>query len=390
MILLEQATEAVLHNIDPTGTERVKMEQCLGRVLAQDVRSDIDMPPFDKSAVDGYACRAADLGGNLSVLETIPAGSMPKKEVLPRSCSKIMTGAMVPAGADCVIMVEETEEFIAGSVRFTGVKKSSNICYRGEDIKAGDLVLEKGTLIRPQEIAVLASTGTTSPLVHIRPVVSIITTGDELVPPGKVPKGPMIRNSNSYQLEAQVSQTGAVGVNLGIVADKERLIRETISDALSGSDIVLLTGGVSMGDYDYVPDIMKSMGIHILFRSIAIQPGKPTVFGKAGNKLIFGLPGNPVSSFVLFEVLVKPAIMAMMGRTVRPITYPVVLGQDIFRRKTDRKALVPVTIRNGEAFPVDYHGSAHINAYTSADGIVTIDIGVNELKKGTITHVRPV
>jgi molybdopterin molybdotransferase len=145
-----------------------------------------------------------------------------------------------------------------------------------------------------------------------------------------------------------------------------------------------------MGDYDYVPGIMKSMGIEILFRSIAIQPGKPTVFGKYGKKLIFGLPGNPVSSFVLFEMLVRPAIMKMMGFRGKLPVYRMVLGADIKRRKSDRKLLIPVSVRDGEVFPVDYHGSAHINAYTGADGIVTMEIGVNELKKGNSADVRPV
>ena len=351
-------------------SSRIGFSEACGRVLSEDIFSDTSMPPFDKSAVDGYACRMDDLKKNLEVMETIAAGSVPKLPIGPGTCSKIMTGAMIPAGADCVIMVEDTEEFIAGTIRFTGDTSSRNICYSGEDIKAGEKVLEAGTLLRPQEIAVLASTGNIRPLVADRPRIAVITTGDELLPPSGIPSGAMIRNSNSYQLEAQIVRAGAIATNLGIVADSHRSIREILGDAMSGHEIVLLTGGVSMGDFDFVPEIMKSMGIRILFRSIAIQPGKPTVFGKKGNNLVLGLPGNPVSSFVLFEMLVRPLILKMMGCN-RPLpVYRMQLGEDLKRKRSDRKAFIPVAIRNGEIFSIDYHGSAHINAYTAADGIV--------------------
>jgi len=390
MILLEQAIEIVMKETALTGTERIDIQASPGRVLAEDVISDMDMPPFDKSAVDGYACRKKDLTRNLSVRETIAAGSVPKSAVSTGTCSKIMTGAMVPEGADCVIMVEETEEYVAGTIRFTGEKSGENICYKGEDIRSGDKVLAAGTLIRPQEMAVLAATGTTQPLVYRQPRVSIITTGDELVRPAAKPSGATIRDSNSCQLEAQVRRAGAIAANLGIVPDNEHTIREVIGDALSGSDIAILTGGVSMGDYDHVPGILKSMGFDILFRTIAIQPGKPTVFARAGEKLIFALPGNPVSSFVLFEILVRPFILKTMGWTGSMPVYRMVLGEDFKRRKPGRLALIPVAIRNGEVFHVEYHGSAHINAYTAADGIIPMEIGVSEMKKGTFADVRPV
>jgi len=390
MILLEQAIEIVMKEAAVTGTERIDIQASPGRVLAEDVISDMDMPPFDKSAVDGYACRKKDLARNLSVRETIAAGSVPKSAVSPGTCSKIMTGAMVPEGADCVIMVEETEEYVAGTIRFTGEKRGENICYKGEDIRSGDKVLAAGTLIRPQEMAVLAATGITQPLVYRQPRVSIITTGDELVRPAAKPSGATIRDSNSCQLEAQVRRAGAIAANLGIVPDNEHTIREVIGDALSGSDIASLTGGVSMGDYDHVPGILKSMGFDILFRTIAIQPGKPTVFARAGEKLIFALPGNPVSSFVLFEILVRPFILKTMGWTGSMPVYRMALGEDFKRRIPGRLALIPVAIRNGEVFRVEYHGSAHINAYTAADGIIPMEIGVSEMKKGTFADVRPV
>jgi molybdopterin molybdotransferase len=390
MILFEQALKSVLNEVVPMTTCRVTLSDAAGRILAEDIFSDTDMPPFDKSAVDGYACRMNDLGKNLSITETIPAGLQPKHAVEPGTCSKIMTGAMIPEGADCVVMVEETEEYIAGTIRFTGEYTSANICKRGEDIRAGEKVLDAGTMLRPQEIAVLASVGAVRPLVADRPRIAVFTTGDELVMPSVHPSGAVIRDSNSYQLEAQINRAGAAVTNLGIVSDNRNSIRETLLDALSGHEIVLITGGVSMGDYDFVPEIIKSAGIKILFRTIAIQPGKPTVFGRKGNKLVFGLPGNPVSSFVLFEMLVKPAILKMMGCQDLVPEYRMRVGATFKRRKSERKAFIPVAIRNGEIFPIDYNGSAHINAYSSAGGIITMDIGTSELKKGGFADVRPV
>ncbi len=373
-----------------TGNGRVMLPHANGRVLAEDIFSDINMPPFDKSAVDGFACRKDDLGSELTVMETIAAGTGPQVPIMPGTCSKIMTGAMVPPGADCIFMVEDSVEVAPGRVRFTGTGEPVNICFKGEDIKAGEKVLSGGTLIRPQEIAVLATAGITRPLVATQPRVAVITTGDELVHPSVKPTGPMIRNSNSYQLEAQIARAGGIPSNMGIVEDKRRSILEALLKAIPQHHIILLTGGVSMGDFDYVPDILKSAGISILFRKIAIQPGKPTVFGKYEDKMIFGLPGNPVSSFVLFEMLVRPLIRKMMGwqGTLPVLRLP--LGADFTRRKTERKALVPVAIRHGEIFPVDYHGSAHINAYAGADGIIVMEIGIGEMKKGTVTDVRQV
>lgn len=391
MILFEQALGIVIKEAVRVAAGRVKLAEAAGRILAEDIFSDTDMPPFDKSAVDGYACRMADLDKNLSITETIPAGVTPQHPVEKGTCSKIMTGAMLPAGADCVIKVEDTEEYIAGTIRFTGEKGTSpNICSRGEDIKAGEKVLEAGMPLRSQEIAALASMGTVNPLVADRPRVAVITTGDELIRPSGKPSGAMIRDSNSFQLEAQISNAGAFPTNLGIVADNQNSIREVLTDAMSDNNIVLLTGGVSMGDYDYVPDIIKSTGVKILFRTIAIQPGKPTVFGRKEKKLVFGLPGNPVSSFVLFEMLVKPLIREMMGCRVPLPSYRMVLGETFKRRKSERKAFIPVAIRNGEVFPINYNGSAHINAYANASGIIAMEIGTNELKKGSFADVRPV
>ena len=388
MLSFDEARQIVMSNVRILPKENVGMMDCVGRVLAEDIVSDMDMPPFDKSAVDGFACRISDLGSDLECIETIPAGKMPAYETSPGTCSKIMTGAMVPKGSDCVIMVEDTILTGNNRIHFTKSETSRNICYQGEDIKAGDVVLKEGLLIRPQHIAVLATAGALNPKVSTRVEVGILSTGDELVEPEHIPAPPKIRNSNAYHLMAQVSSAGMIARYGGIATDDKNALAALISDSLDRNDVVLLTGGVSMGEFDCVPEVLEKLGIEILFRSIAIQPGKPTVFGRHGNQFVFGLPGNPVSSFVIFELLVKPFLLKMMGCTHETISLGLPAGASIKKKKTSRKSFIPVRILDGSVFPIEYHGSAHINAYTLADGIITIEAGKTGLEKGEIADVR--
>jgi molybdopterin molybdotransferase len=266
---------------------------------------------------------------------------------------------------------------------------SRNICFQGEDIKGGDKVLSAGTLIKPQTIAVLAAAGAVNPRVSKKIQIGILSTGNELVEPEHIPSAAKIRNTNACQLSAQITAAGAIPWYEGIAADTEISLSAMLSSSLDRNDIVILTGGVSMGDFDYVPKVMGELDIEILFKSVAIQPGKPTVFGIKGNQFIFGLPGNPVSSFVLFEVLVKPFLLKMMGCNQEPEILHLPLGTTFKRKKSERKMLVPVRIENGLVYPVEYHGSAHINAYTQAQGILILEIGKSELQKGETGDVRP-
>jgi molybdopterin molybdotransferase len=390
MIRFEEAYDIVMSHAQPLGSEHVPMMESLGRVLAEPVRSDLNMPPFDKSAVDGYAVKMDDLSGDLRVVEVIPAGKLPEKEIHAGQCAKIMTGAMVPDGADTVIMVEDTETLGNGNIRFIAKETSRNICFKGDDINENDLVLTPGTLIRPQHIAVLAAVGKINPLVYARTEVGIISTGNELVEPEHVPSPANIRNSNSYQLMAQLATAGAIAHYEGIAQDTEGSLTVFLRNALDQYDIVLLTGGVSMGDFDHVPEVMDKIGIKILFKSIAIQPGRPTIFGHRGNQFVFGLPGNPVSAFVIFEMLVKPFLWRLMGNNGQPEELLLPMGTDYSRIKSTRKSLIPVKIEKGLVFPLEYHGSAHINAYTMAQGICTMEIGETLLEKGKIVHVRQI
>jgi molybdopterin molybdotransferase len=392
MVTLDFAISKALEHTKATmPAENIPLWDSLGRVLAVDVLSDINMPPFNKSAVDGYACRKDDLEQTLRVIEVIAAGQMPQQEVKAGTCSKIMTGAPVPAGADCVIMVEEVEEVDINTIRYNGKSNKSNIAKFAEDVKTGDLVLHKGTIIEPQHIAILAAVGVNQVSVSKKPKVSILITGDELVEIDKKPVDSQIRNSNGHQLYAQVVRTGAVPNYGGIVDDTEEATRNAIANALAQSDMVVLTGGVSMGDFDFVPNVLKSLGVDIQFQTIAVQPGKPTLFGVKGKKFVFGLPGNPVSSLFQFDLLVRSALLNMMGaskptKSIMRMT----LASNFKRKRSQRLSLVPGIINDkGEVDFLDYHGSAHIFSMAQAQVMVIIPIGVDSINKGEQVDVRP-
>ncbi|MBE0674301.1 MAG: molybdopterin molybdotransferase MoeA, partial [Bacteroidales bacterium] len=381
MITFEDGLAEVLSRSFSTGTERVSFLASGGRVLASDISSDIDMPPFDKTAVDGFACRREDIEMELTILEVINAGKHPEYDITRGTCSKIMTGAPVPAGADFVFMVEDSRELEGGKVLFTGKSRKDNIARTGEDIRLGDTVLERGRMIRPQDVAVMASVGCTLVEVSKMPRVGIISTGSELVEPSSRPGLSQIRNSNAYQLLAQVERAGGTGRYYGIAIDDEAVTLSMLSKALEENDIVLLTGGVSMGDFDFVPAVMEKAGVKIVFDRMAVQPGKPTTFGVHKNTLVFGLPGNPVSSYIQFEILVRPLFMKMMNCKWRPVEWNLPMGTDFRRRNASRMGWVPVKISDkGKVFPVEYHGSAHISALPHADGIISVPVNVQTLE----------
>ena len=390
MIQQEEAFKIIKESVITLGTEFVPFQNSLGRILAENVYSDMDMPPFNKSAVDGFACRKQDLNNDLVLLEVIPAGVAPTKTVGANQCSQIMTGAAVPEGADTIIMVEHTEK-IEGKIRFIQSKTNSNICAIAEDLKKGDLVLAKGTLLKAQQIPVLASVGNTFIQVYRQAKVVVISTGDELVEPHQTPQTSQIRNSNAVQMMAQLQQLGIKGRYIGIAKDNPESTREMLEEALDSSDMVLLSGGVSMGEFDFVPEILEEKGIEILFKSIAVQPGRPTVFGKKDKQFFFGLPGNPVSSFVQFELLVKPLLYNMMGFDFKALPLKMPMGIEFSRKKAKRKSYIPVYFnQDGEVMPVDYNGSAHIHSYVYADGMISINIGESTLKKGQVVDVRQI
>lgn len=387
MIQFEEACRIVMESVVELGTETVPLFKICGRVLGEDIASDIDMPPFDKSAMDGYACRAEDLDEPLEVVDTIPAGQMPGKVIDSGQCAKIMTGGVVPEGADCVVMVEHTE--VQGEkVLVTKKTGALNICYRAEDVKAGDVVLRKGTLISPGEVAVLAAVGRTEVSVSRKPVVGIVATGSELVDPSITPAAAEIRDSNRAQLFCQTELAGCTPVDLGIVRDAPEAIAEVIEREEARVDIFLFSGGVSMGEFDYVPRVLGEKGFELLFERVAIKPGKPTVFGRKGNTFVFGLPGNPVSTFVIFELFVRPFCFGLMGCNCTGLVITAELAETVRRTKSDRLAHFPVRLdADGKVRPVEYHGSAHIHAYAMADGFISIPIGASEIRAGSDVRV---
>ncbi|MFO7980681.1 MAG: molybdopterin molybdotransferase MoeA [Candidatus Aminicenantes bacterium] len=389
MILLEEAQKILNETPVRPDVELVKLDKAVGRILAQDIVSKINMPPFNKSAMDGYAVISGDPSERFKVIETIPAGKVPQKKVHPGECAKVMTGGIVPEAANRVIMRELTEEE-NGYMRVTGKEKNKNVCLAGEDIKKGDKVLEKGVCIRPQEVGVVASMGLEQVKVYKKPQVGVISTGSELVPPGESINQSQIYDSNSYSLSAQVQKSGVRLFDRRMVLDDPDKIKKAVSDILDSCDVLLISGGVSMGDFDYVPSILKKLGFTLHFEKVAIKPGKPTVFGTKDYQYIFGVPGNPVSTFVVFELFIKPFLLRMMGHNYEPFFMTGILKESIRRRKTQRASYIPVECREGFIKNLPYHGSAHIHALTRANALLCVPKGVKEIKAGSQVHVRPI
>jgi len=390
MISLDYAISIAFAKAKVLKSETTKLQDSSGRILAQEVIADADMPPFNKSAMDGYACRRADLDLTLSIVEIIPAGHSPVKKIGVGQCSKIMTGAEVPEGADTVFMVEYAKENGAGKVRFTGEYSNSNICLKGEDVRKGDLVISSGTLLKPQHISMLATCGCVLPQVFKRPAIGIISTGSELVDPDQNPGLSRIRNSNGPQLFAQTAKHQFPVINYGIVPDDQESIYKLIEKAVSENDVTILSGGVSVGDFDFVPETISKLGFEIHFSKINIKPGQHTTFASKGNKYIIGLPGNPVSSFIQFEVFVLPFLRKLMNFEQKEIRFPLLMSHEFNRKKSDRDECLPVRLtEKNEVQMVNYHGSAHIHAYHQAFGFIIIPEGKTEIKKGEIVNVRP-
>ncbi len=383
MIDFDLALQIVLDLANPTGTEIIPLENACDRILAANVNAPFPMPPFSKSAMDGYACRKEDTKKGMKMLEVIAAGEVPEYEITPGTCSKIMTGALLPQGADCVLMVENASE--RNGLIYGPTPSKDNIIHRGEDLKEGEPVLTAGTLLRPQHLSLLASCGTTQVTVSKKITVGILSTGDELVEPGHPLTAGKVYNSNSWQLMAMVQQMGAVPTYYGIAKDCLIQTQDLLIEALADNQVVLLTGGVSEGDFDWIPVVMLDLGFTILFDRVRIQPGKPTTFAVSRTKeqYIFGLPGNPVSSFVQCLLLVFPFLAALQGATWEPVTTYFPLKGDYKRRQSARMAHIPVRINpDGTCSPVPYNGSAHQAALSTAHGLGRIPVGKYTLKEG--------
>lgn len=398
MIKVEEAKKIILENISLIGNEEIPTLESLRRTLARDYHSKDDIPPFDNSAMDGYAISSSDVAeanrGNpifLDVVEDLPAGTVPKEKVKNGKVIRIMTGAPVPRGADSVIMVEKTEKDGEKVKIFANVKPGENIRRFGEDIRKGELVLRKGEVINPAKMGLLACLGVDSVKVAKLPRVGILATGEELIEAGEDLSAGKIRNSNTSSLFGQVKNAGGVPCDLGIARDDKAEIRRKIEQGLD-CDLLLISGGVSVGDYDYVKDVLADLGGRIEFWKVAMRPGKPLVFGVIDAKPVFGLPGNPVSSMVSFEVFVRPAILKMLGRSQDNINeVDAVLEEDIKKREGLRYFLRAKTWWENGAYltrTTGPQGSGILKSMVLANSLIVLGEDIEKIKKGNKVTVR--
>lgn len=380
-------TVVMQHCLNPI-EETVALDSALGRIISRNILSDIDIPRSDMAAMDGFAFRTTDSDLPLRIIETIPAGHQGAKSIGAGECSRIMTGAPVPAGTDCVVMVEHTE-VKDGFAYILKKSRACNIRRKAEDVSAGELVVGTGTRITPAIIAMLASAGQAVVPVNKQIRVGIIATGDELVPVSETPDAVQIRDCNSHLLGAMVRGCGCVPEYFGIARDTPEATERVLKRALASSDVLLLSGGASAGEFDFVPDTILKSGGEILIKGVSIKPGKPLVFATLDGKKIFGMPGNPVSALVVFELFVREFLYKSMGHPYGPHIVTASLEESISRKKADRMEFLPVCFKGPGAVvrPV-YHGSAHIHGFRDADGIITIRSGVDRIDAGSMVLVR--
>ena len=349
MLSYEQARQIILENITPAGVEQVDLVDAVGRVLVEDVVAPWDMPLWDNSAMDGYAVRTTDCSEipcKLKVTGYIPAGARADGiEVRPGCAVKIMTGAPVPSGADAVVPIEETEETSGEEVAIRKtVTERQHVRYRGEDVRIGQTIIAAGTIVRTPEVSMLASLGRARVPVFLRPVVAILSTGDELIEIGRTPGAGEIINSNTLALAAAVREAGGIPRVVGIARDNLESHREKLQEGLK-ADMLVTSAGVSAGDRDLVRVVLDELGVKQVFWKVGIKPGKPTAFGVKDGKPVFSLPGNPVSTLITFEEFVRPALLRMMGqRQVFRPTFRAILRDDIKNKESDRTVLLRIRL----------------------------------------------
>lgn len=390
VITLNEGIEIIQQTEHPINKLELPLSSLLGFVLAEDISSTLFVPPFHKSAMDGYACLKSELQKPLKITQTIAAGDNSGNPVKAGECARIFTGAPVPEGADIVIMQEHVNVLPDGRMQFIKEKSNTNICYKGEDLKPGDIVLPKGTLIRSEHIAMMASVGISTAKVWEKPTVAVLATGNELVEPGGDIADSQIYNANGHQLTARLNQLDFNVEYLGIATDTEEDLRNKLQLATENFDVLILTGGVSVGDFDLVPQVLKELGFKAHITTLNTKPGKHTLYATKGNRSVLGLPGNPVSTFVQMELCGLPLLYKKMGHVFSPLRVKVLAGDNFKRKKTDRFELKPVKISpEGEVVFVPYHGSAHIHAIGMASALLEMPEGVKSLNKGDEVYVRP-
>lgn len=406
LLSVDLAIERILAGISPLPAERVAIEQALGRVLAHDMRAEVSLPPFPNSSVDGYAVRAEDIAHasestpvRLRVVMDIPAGAAPDLPVSPTEAARIMTGAPLPPGADAVIPVENTDsqwrggdnpELPAEVAIYASANSGANIRPIGEDIQAGQTVLSAGTVLRPQDIGVLAALGQAQIPVIRRPTVAILSTGDELIGVNEPMKPGKIRDSNSYTLAGLVTNYGGIPVRFPTARDTLEDVRSLFQQALaSQTDIVLSSAGVSVGAFDVVRAILDELG-EVSFWRVNLRPGKPLAFGHLQGAPFFGLPGNPVSAMVTFEVFVRPMLLKLAGRPDTVMMATATVGKDIHSDGRRSYLRVKLTRENGHlvASLTGTQSSGALTSMVKADGLLIVPENVTHVPAGQQLPVR--
>lgn len=386
MLSVQEARQQMLNTIPVLPTEKREILSCAGYVLAEALHAEENIPSFDNSAMDGYAVRAADVQNAseaepavLSVVETIAAGYAPTKQVAAGQASRIMTGAVMPEGADAVVMQEVTQRDGDEVKIFESIDKTGNVRFTGESVAVRQQVMGKGKHLRPPEVAMLASLNRPEVRVYRKPTVAIIATGDELMLLGEPLEPGKIRESNRYGLYAQVEEAGGIPIDMGIAPDDEAEIERMFRAALAKSDALITSGGVSVGEHDFVKSVLERLG-EVNFWRVAMKPGKPQAYGISDGKPIFGLPGNPVSSLVVFELFVRPALLKMAGHTelLRP-TFKATLTEPITNRDgrvNYMRAILEESNGHYTAATTGPQGSGILHSLVLANGLITIPAGV--------------
>lgn len=398
-VTIEKANEILLNEYADIRTVELPILDSLDHVLAEDIVSDMNMPPFDRSPLDGYAYKSED-GKNasldspvvLEVIDSIQAGYVSHKRIENGQAIRIMTGAKIPEGADAVIRYEDTE-FTDKEVKiFKSLKPQSNIVKAGEDMKTGDLVLHKGMTIGPAEIGILASLGRNRIKVYSRPKVAILATGDELIDINENLKEGKIRNSNSYTIAAQVKRLGGEAVMLGICKDNTEDAKLELDSALKWADLVIVTGGASVGDADITKEALKAAGADILFWKVNMKPGSPIIAAKYKNKFLFGLSGNPAAAYITFELFVRPTLLRLMGKTKYNLMEVSSILESNFNKTGSQNRYVRAFTckKEGRYYTTltNKHSSGILSSLSGKNSLFFVPAGTTPYKKGDEIKVQ--
>jgi len=395
MIELQKALEIMHHTLDnrTTPAETIPTQNASGRVLARDVLSEIDQPPFDKSAMDGFAIPAGDMGNTFNIIETVQAGAVPEHRLKNGFCTRIMTGAPVPENTGRVVQVEHTETE-NNLMRITRQSSAKNICMKAEDIVAGQPIAQVGTRLNSLNLSVLISCGIHKVEVYRQPRVTVFSTGDELVNnmdewgPGK------IFDSNGPMMCELMREAGANIIKVDHLPDDPGITQEKLAQSIENNDIIAFSGGVSAGKFDFIPASLEECGLEIHFSRLLVKPGKPMTYATDKNTAVFGFPGNPVSTWLMFHLLALPALNRLQGLHLKQRYLQLPLKVDWKRKKSERLEFIPAELSiNTDNItsinPLKYHGSAHLSALQSADGMAIVKPGIKELAAGEIIDFWP-